>query len=132
MDNMQTAESHNSQLTGRVEFIGKSHPVTPKPHESHLFAIGRTRVGFHKDAKWLARVRKEPCIWHGCGLPGPSQPHHVFGSYMTAKTSDYATIPLCPEHHEKVEASVELRNECVALLAVFMGGMMHKQLGESL
>ena len=69
MDNMQTAESHNSQLTGRVEFIGKSHPVTPKPGtlnlaecESALREI-RSRAGysiFDAVVKKLNRERVNP------------------------------------------------------------------------
>jgi len=53
-----------------------------------------------KDKDHLLRVKMMPCCV--CRKPGPSDPHHLFGSVHGMKSSDYGAIPLCREHHEEV------------------------------
>lgn len=114
---LETADSHNSPMTGRAEIIG-----TPKPHlpteDTLAFRWGRERIGAFKDEGWLEMVRDEPCI--ACGAPGPSDPHHVFGSHGSLKTSDLGTIPLCRGCHERVELDRSFKNLCAVMLGVFI------------
>ena len=55
----------------------------------------KNTVGFDKSKKHLAFV--------GGKYPGKVL-HHLFGSFMGKKTSDYAVIPLTIEEHERAEA----------------------------
>ena len=65
----------------------------------------------YRNPSYLAWIRDMPC-W-GCGLPGPSDPHHVSmgdgsGGWGT-KRSDLLTLPLCRSCHDRsyVEANRE-------------------------
>ncbi len=52
----------------------------------------KNNIGFDKSKKHLAFIRQ-------FGVP-----HHLFGSYsQSLKTSDYCTIPVTPEEHERAE-----------------------------
>lgn len=104
----------------------------PKPVYPHqptedtlLFRQTRDRVGFHRDESWLDLVRGDKCV--KCGRPG--EPHHVFGSVGSKKTSDLAVVPLCREHHELVENDRWFKNECMGLLVVYLVDMLAKAKG---
>ena len=57
----------------------------------------------YRSAKYLAWVRGKPCF--GCGLPPPSEPHHVSidGSAWGSKPSDLYTVPVCRKCHRRQE-----------------------------
>ena len=57
----------------------------------------------YRNDKYLDYIRAMPC-W-GCGLPGPSDPHHVSidGQTMGGKPSDQWTVPLCRKCHRREE-----------------------------
>lgn len=56
-----------------------------------------------KDAEYLRRVRKLPCvICEAYGMPQltPTEAHHCkHGRYSQAKSPDRMAIPLCAGHH---------------------------------
>lgn len=48
---------------------------------------------------WMARVAALPCVV--CQRPGPSIVHHcIMGRFSQRRRSDFATIPLCWDHHD--------------------------------
>lgn len=47
----------------------------------------------------MGRVKELPCAL--CGAPGPSHAHHIRdGVGMSQRSSDFLTIPLCPDCHQ--------------------------------
>ena len=52
-----------------------------------------------KAARHLVKIKALPCVV--CGKLGPSDAHHVFHDRFSQKrASDFATIPLCKQHHQ--------------------------------
>lgn len=86
--------------------------------DSVWFSMLRNRVGFTRNAEYLATIREHACI--ACGAPGPSDPHHVFGSFVSRKTSDFATIPLCRPCHDRTEREKAFREECMVWLVLIL------------
>lgn len=58
-----------------------------------------------RDKKYLAFIRTLPCC--DCGLPGPSEAHHIFTGGMALKCSDYDTVPLCRGCHYRADKRKE-------------------------
>jgi hypothetical protein len=100
---MKTAEAHNSQLTGKIEFLGKGSPVASTVDNftllmKRLRGIALTEPA--RDAEWLRWVKSKPC----CLCDRPAQDaHHIFGSSVSLKSSDYFVVPVCRECHSKVQ-----------------------------
>ena len=126
---METAESHNLKLTGKIDVdkipsrarllaIDKSHDW------DGLFKATRNRVRYDRDEDWLELVRQHACM--NCQAPGRSVPHHVFGSHGPLKTSDYATIPLCWGCHGLVELSRGAQLDCVGQLVIFLVSVLRE------
>jgi hypothetical protein len=69
-----------------------------KSETALLYSIYRNIAGRRpaRDEAYLERVRILPCC--RCGKP-ESEPHHVFQSFGSLKTSDKATIPVCRDCH---------------------------------
>lgn len=59
--------------------------------------------------KYRAWVKSRPCA--RCSDGGPCDPHHVFGSAMSLKSSDEFTVPLCRKCHELIQDSPEWREK---------------------
>lgn len=83
--------------------------VMYKRLRSH-FATAPTK--FPAYLKWL---RQQPCV--RCGRRDGIQPHHVFGSYGSHKTSDLSAIPVCAECHEVLQDKHEAIEYLVITLA---------------
>ena len=62
----------------------------------------------HRDKKYLAFVRTQPCFLEGPGCKGRVEAHHAFGQYTGGgkglKGSDYLAVPLCTKHHAAVHS----------------------------
>jgi hypothetical protein len=73
-----------------------------------------------RDPKYLKFVRSLPC----CRCGSPAEPHHIFGSYGSLKTSDYGAVPLCRNHHQDYElgraSNPELVEEVVKTLVRYI------------
>ena len=75
---------------GTMDIAGRG-PLGQKPPKPER---GTAKARAH-----IARVKALPCVI--CHKPGPSDAHHVFHDrYGTGKPSDFATIPLCKQHHQ--------------------------------
>ena len=62
---------------------------------------------------YMGKVKGLPCVI--CGAAPPSEAHHCFhGRYGARKSSDYDTIPLCPEHHRTGPEAVHNAKEAWA------------------
>ena len=60
---------------------------------------GKPENGTRRGLLHMRRVKQLPCVI--CGMPGPSDAHHVIsGRYGSAKASDFETVPLCKNHHQ--------------------------------
>ena len=119
---MQTAESHNSPQTGKVEFFKPDAlPSRRQPTDFDLaYKWLRGSLPVKRNRKYLDLVRDFPCI--SCGKPGPSSPHHAFSGYHGMKTTDYAAIPLCDgpgSCHERTELDPTFMREGMKLLVKF-------------
>ena len=66
-----------------------------------------------RSQEWLDRIRWMDCA--RCGGRAPSDPHHIYGSYGSMKTSDIYTIPLCRDCHCKVGEKMECFIEVLAM-----------------
>lgn len=62
-----------------------------KTTEDIIYNRLKSRVGFDRSNKHLQWVRQF------------GEPHHLFGSYSGRKTSDYCTIAVTREEHERAE-----------------------------
>lgn len=64
-----------------------------------------------RDGRYLAFVRRRPCLL--CGAPAPSHAHHHGRRGLGQKTDDYRTIPLCARDHDAYHAGLrpELSHE---------------------
>lgn len=81
----------------------------------------------HVDEGYLSYIRSLACVV--CGR-GPADAHHV--TTRGAGGSDYATVPLCREHHTQVHRmghhqlervhGVDLWREVARCLIEYMGG----------
>lgn len=98
------------------EHLRLNHQVLPTT-ETIDFRWFRAQVGFDRSDSHLSIVRDYPCIV--CDAPAPSEPHHICASYGPAKTSDYATIPVCRSCHEKFESDNSTKQRAVYFLALF-------------
>ena len=52
-----------------------------------------------RSPKFLAYVRTLPCVF----CDGAAEPHHIFGSFGSLKTSDIFTVPLCRKCHDGID-----------------------------
>ena len=126
---METAESHNLKLTGKIDvdkIPSRARPLTiDKSHDwDGLFKATRNRVRYDRDEDWLELVRQHACM--NCQAPGPNDPHHVFGSHGPLKTSDYAVIPLCRGCHVLVEQSRSAQLDCIGQLIIFLVSVLRE------
>jgi hypothetical protein len=78
-----------------------------------------------RDEGYLERVRLLPCVV--CNAE-PTEPHHVFQSSMSLKSSDHATIPVCRFHHDEFhrtshlsETQARMMEHLIVTLARFAG-----------
>lgn len=62
-------------------------------------------TGKVRSTKWLKYIRSLVCI--KCENPN-TEPHHIFGSYGSLKTSDFFTVPVCRNHHIYFEANPKM------------------------
>lgn len=90
-----------------------------------LFKILRRKLCSRKyrDKKYLKYIRTMPCSI--CGS-NKSEPHHIFGSYGSIKTSDYTAIPLCREHHN-IEHQLSDKEKMIELLILTMHEVIYKK-----
>ncbi len=93
---MNTAEA---QSAPKVGYYRKVEPVRPVSDEmlmmKRLRSFAATRPVRSK--VWMARVKRLPCK---CGAPA-DEAHHMFGSFMSLKTSDLFTVPRCRSCHQR-------------------------------
>jgi hypothetical protein len=75
-----------------------------------------------KDDLLLNLTREQPCCL--CGHAPPNDPHHVFGSSVSLKSSDIFTVPLCRACHSRVEAHPGMNKDLVEPLFVNMNKQM--------
>jgi hypothetical protein len=118
---LETADSRNIPLIGKIDVDMHRPPKPIYPHgtdETIWFRWGKDNVGFHRDPDWLKIVRTQPCM--NCGAPEPSDPHHIWASSMSLKSSDLACIPLCRTCHEAFERDRGLKNKAPVMLAIFL------------
>ena len=71
-----------------------------------------------RNDKLLDFTRHRPCCV--CGQPSPNDPHHLFGSAVSLKSSDVFTVPLCRLCHTRYEANPKLSHELIEALVVNM------------
>lgn len=71
----------------------------------------------HRSKAYLGFIRDKNCLL--CDAPGPSDPHHVFGSFGPRKTSDYHCVPLCRPCHTLAEAKpLSHRDDFIAWIVI--------------
>lgn len=60
-----------------------------------------------RDKKYLAFIREQPCLIHGCnGVP--VDPAHGPGRRGAAlKASDWTCLPLCRKHHDEQGSGIK-------------------------
>jgi len=75
-----------------------------------------------KDKLLLALTREQPCCL--CGHGAPSDPHHVFGSAVSLKSSDVFVVPLCRDCHTKVEAAPSTNASLIEPLVIHMNKLI--------
>ena len=75
-----------------------------------------------RSPKVLGFTRDQPCCV--CDQPPPNDPHHLFGSAMSLKSSDIFTVPLCRKCHTKYEASPKLSHDLFEPLLVNMNKLI--------
>ena len=75
-----------------------------------------------KDQLLLSLTRDQVCCV--CGAAPPSDPHHVFGSSVSLKSSDVFVVPLCRKCHAKYEASPKLSHDLFEPLLVNMNKLI--------
>ena len=81
-----------------------------------------------RSPKVLGFTRDQPCCV--CGQPPPNDPHHLFGSAMSLKSSDIFTVPLCRKCHTHYESNPKLSHELIEALVVNMNKAIIKLLEE--
>jgi hypothetical protein len=59
-----------------------------------------------RNPAFLSWIRSQPC--GRCGCSAPSDPHHIFGSSVSLKSSDIFTIPLCRACHDAHDQDPEM------------------------
>lgn len=59
--------------------------------------VGNPRRGLVLDARYLAWIRRQPCVC--CGARRYIEAAHVGARGLGQKCSDYETLPLCGNHH---------------------------------
>lgn len=75
-----------------------------------------------RDKKYLKWIKTKPCV--RCGRPA-DDPHHIFGSSGSLKSSDYHTVPVCRECHNFYEKNPRenwaLVSEVFRLMTEYIG-----------
>mgnify|MGYP001609770200 CR=1 FL=1 len=64
----------------------------------------------HRSRKFLDKVKSLPCI--RCDGPA-DDPHHIFGSMMSLKSSDLMVVPVCRPCHDWYEAHPLSKQELI-------------------
>lgn len=100
----QGRQGRQTALLGKARGVVRSK-ILP-PGMSFLQAFRAGYVGRIEDERYLAWVRTLPCCC--CGGPGgvAHHPYSVIGKGAATKVPDYLAIPMHPEHHERLHASV--------------------------
>lgn len=82
--------------------------LTPPARYMWLKYVNENEVEFidvskfnKEDHDFLRYIRKQPCLQ--CGKYDRIEAHHLTGAGMGQKNPDWQTIPLCREHHDKVQ-----------------------------
>lgn len=63
-----------------------------------------------RNEKYLEFIRKQWCCIDGC-FEDCCDPHHVFVYGLSLKCSDYATAPMCRNHHTLYHSGSLTANE---------------------
>ncbi len=98
--------------------------------ESIVAASDTSEVDIIRNPAYLHYVKSLPCCY--CGRPG-DDPHHIETGGVGHKCSDYATVPLCREHHNAIQNNehkinleykgFDIWRECsTTLMKWFIGG----------